>query len=406
MPAGWDLRQLKHSVHVNREVLSEETDADYLIDYIDISSVDSAGNILDIQEIPFGRAPSRARRRVHGGDTIMSTVRTYLKAIAFIEDCPENLIVSTGFAVLSPGRLLCAKFVWYLVQSAQFVDAVVAHSQGVGYPAINPSRLGTLPVWIPSEPEQAAIADFLDRETAKIDALIATKERLIDLLQEKRTALIGQAVTKGLHPNVPMKDSGIQWLGEIPAHWDTSPLKRLTTCLDGRRIPLNSLERSARRGGYPYWGANGVVDHIDGWLFDEELVLLGEDGAPFFDRLKDVAFAVSGKIWVNNHIHVLRPAAGVDSFFLAQCLNLADYAPFVEGSTRDKLTQARMDIIPVPHPAKGEQRAIASYLRWKTGELDAIAGKVRKAISKLREYRTALICAAVTGKIDVREAGP
>ena len=138
------------------------------------------------------------------------------------------------------------------------------------------------------------------------------------------------------------KDSGIEWLGEIPAHWEVKRLTWLTKCLDGKRIPLNAEERGRMQGDYPYWGANSIVDYVDRWLFDEELVLLGEDGAPFFDKSRPVAFRVRGKIWVNNHAHVLRPQSTVDAEFLAHALNCIDYRAFIDGSTRDKLTQSDM----------------------------------------------------------------
>jgi type I restriction enzyme S subunit len=257
---------------------------------------------------------------------------------------------------------------------------------------------------VPSIEEQHRISHFLDRETAKIDALIQKKKRLIELLQEKRTALITQAVTKGLDPRVLMKDSGIEWLGEIPAHWEVRRLSWLIECLDGRRIPLNAEERGRMQGEYPYWGANSIVDYIDKWLFDEELVLLGEDGAPFFETAKPVAFRVAGKIWVNNHAHVLRPRKRIDGKFLSYALNCVDYRVFIEGSTRDKLTQGDMNAIPIQCPAVEEQRAIAAFLDRETAKIDDLVAKIREAIDRLKENCTAIISAAVTGKIDVRTA--
>ncbi len=128
-------------------------------------------------------------------------------------------------------------------------------------------------------------------------------------------------------PYPSYKDSGVEWLGNIPEHWVVKVLKRVVECLDGRRVPLNAEERSRRQGDFPYWGANGVVDHVDDWLFDDELVLMGEDGAPFLDRQKEVAFFVSGRIWVNNHAHVLRTRADVEPRFLASitmlCIDLS-----------------------------------------------------------------------------------
>ena len=114
-----------------------------------------------------------------------------------------------------------------LCELRYFVERVVANSKGVSFPAINESEMATYEIAVPPEPEQRAIAAFLDRETARIDALVAKKERLIELLQEQRTALITRAVTKGLDPNVPMKDSGVEWLGEIPAHWEVKTLKHV-----------------------------------------------------------------------------------------------------------------------------------------------------------------------------------
>jgi type I restriction enzyme S subunit len=262
-------------------------------------------------------------------------------------------------------------------------------------------RAGAFPV--PPLAEQRAIAAFLDRETARIDVLVKKKKRLIELLQEKRSALITRAVTKGLDPNVPMKASGVEWLGAIPAHWEVKKLTRLTSCLDGRRVPLNAEERGRMQGEYPYWGANSIVDYVDRWLFDEELVLLGEDGAPFFDRTKPVAFRVAGKIWVNNHAHVLRPRATVNATFLASALNCVDYRAFIEGTTRDKLTQGDMNAISIQLPPEAEQRSIAIFLDRETARIDALVAKVRDAIDRLQELRIALISAAVTGKIDVRE---
>lgn len=225
IPTHWEVKRLKYVAKLNPDVLAEETDPDCVLSYVDITNVDSRGVIISPQDLRFQDAPSRARRKVQHGDTILSTVRTYLKAIAYVEHPPDNLIVSTGFAVLRPGPEWRARFLYRLVQSHEFVETVVAHSEGVGYPAINPGELASLRVWLPPSLEQQAIAAFLDRETAKIDALVAKKERLIELLQEKRTALIARAATKGLDPSVRMRNSGVEWLGEIPAYWEVTRTK-------------------------------------------------------------------------------------------------------------------------------------------------------------------------------------
>ena len=177
-----------------------------------------------------------------------------------------------------------------------------------------------------------------------------------------------------------MKTAAARLLPPLPMNWSVTPLRYASTCFDGKRVPLNVEERSSRRGDYPYWGANGVVDTIDEYLFDEPLVLLGEDGAPFFDKTKPVAFFVNAKIWVNNHIHVLRIAPDFDPRFVTYSLNATDYGPWIEGSTREKLTQDKMGSIPLPTPPLGRQRAIADYLDRETARIDAlVAAKGRRA---------------------------
>jgi len=199
IPSTWENRRLKFVASCNDEALPETTDPDYEIAYVDISSVDLISGITAIEFQNFEAAPSRARRIVRDGDTIVSTVRTYLKAISSIVSPPENMIVSTGFAVIRPFSFIDSRFIGYALQNSAFVEEVVARSTGVSYPAINPSTLIGLPVAYPKKKsEQRHIAAFLDWKTAQIDALIAKKQALIEKLKEKRLAVITQAVTKGL----------------------------------------------------------------------------------------------------------------------------------------------------------------------------------------------------------------
>ncbi len=195
IPEGWEVKPLKHVVLINCISLPETTVPGYKLRYIDIGNVEHGKIINQPQELIFSEAPSRARRIVKQGDTIVSTVRTYLKAIAFIDSQEENLIVSTGFAVLSDSTFLLPKFAFYIVSAQKIVDTICAMSVGVNYPAITATDLGTISVWYPNKGEQTSIASYLDRKTQQIDALIEKKQRMIESLQEYRTALISNAVT-------------------------------------------------------------------------------------------------------------------------------------------------------------------------------------------------------------------
>src|SRR2546422_4590013 len=203
IPAHWETKRLKYIARLNPEALPEDTDPGMEMVYIDIGGVDSLGRIVERETLTFGAAPSRARRIVRDGDVIVSTVRTYLRAIAAIREPEPGTIVSTGFAVIRPADELTTDFAAYALRAPYFVERVVANSKGVSFPAINESEMATYEIARPPADEQGAIAAFLDRETSRIDALVAKNGRLIELLQEQRTALITGGVTKGLHPNVP-----------------------------------------------------------------------------------------------------------------------------------------------------------------------------------------------------------
>ncbi|ATI11988.1 MULTISPECIES: restriction endonuclease subunit S [Acetobacter] len=192
------------------------------------------------------------------------------------------------------------------------------------------------------------------------------------------------------------KNSGVEWIGEIPVGWIISPLRYLAHCLDGKRIPLNKEERSYKKGDIPYWGANCIVDFVDEFLFNQELILLGEDGAPFFDKTKEVSFYINEPIWPNNHVHVLKVFENFSPKFLVYSLNCVEYSSYIEGSTRDKLTQNNMNRIVVPIPPLPEQQAIASFLDRECGKIDALIAEQERLIALLAEKRQAVISHAVT----------
>ena len=196
------------------------------------------------------------------------------------------------------------------------------------------------------------------------------------------------------------KDSGIEWIGNIPEHWEAKKLKYLMMNSDSRRVPLSSEQRAEMQGDYPYYGSNGIVDHVNDFLFDGEYILLGEDGAPFFETNKDVAFSISGKFWVNNHAHILKAFRGYNQRFLTHALNCVDYRKHITGSTRDKLTQDDMSSIELPITTRIEQNRIASYLDHKTAQIDNLIAKKERMIELLKEERTAIINQAVTKGLD------
>ena len=394
IPAHWDTRRLKYLATLNDEALPESTDPSFEMSYVDIGSVDPAAGIGEKETLVFEKAPSRARRIVRHGDILVSTVRTYLRAIAAVQHPEPNLIASTGFAVLRPQRLE-SSFASYALRAPHFVERVVANSVGVSYPAINASSLVCFPIPFPDGDGQRAIADFLDRETAKIDALVAKKERLIGLLQEKRTALITRTVTRGLDPNVPMKDSGVEWLGQVPAHWDVKRLKWAVTFQRGHDLP--SQER--QDGHVPVVSSSGVSAAHSRAAACAPGIVTGRYGTIGHFYL------VEEDYWPLNTTLYSIDLRDNDPKFLAYMLgNLSSL--FVANAQKSAVPGVdRNDVHPIETaiPPLPEQQNIAAFLDRETRSVNGLTGKVNEAIGKLNELRTALISAAVTGKIDVRE---
>jgi type I restriction enzyme S subunit len=181
----------------------------------------------------------------------------------------------------------------------------------------------------------------------------------------------------------------------------TANLRWMTQNLDRIRIPLNGTERDERKGDVPYWGANRIVDYVDEALIDERVVLIGEDGAPFFERDKDVAFVSEGPIWPNNHIHILRPDRRmIEDRYLVYFLNQVDYSKYINGSTRDKLTQFQLGSIAIDFPSLDDQSDIADYLDRETGQIGVLVGKKQRFIKLLDEKEKSMISHFVRRGID------
>jgi type I restriction enzyme S subunit len=192
------------------------------------------------------------------------------------------------------------------------------------------------------------------------------------------------------------KSSGVEWIGEIPSHWDFIKTNILTENLDGKRVPLNSEERGEMEGEYPYWGSNGIVDYVNKFIFNEEIVLVGEDGSPFFDRFKNVSFYVNEPVWVNNHIHILKPKEKILPKYLTHSFNCVDYKEYITGSTRDKLTQSDLKRISHCVPPIQEQHQIVQFLDEKTELIERLISTKERKITILKEQRTSLINQVVT----------
>lgn len=423
VPAGWGVALVKSVASCNDDVLPEDTTPDQIIEYVEISDVEADRGITRRSAMAFGDAPSRARRRVRPGDVLVSTVRTYLRAIATVpEDC-DALVVSTGFAVFRPRRVHPG-FLSYVFHSEYLISEIIARSVGVSYPAINASEIARLPIPLPPPAEQRAIAAFLDRECGKIDALVAEQERLIALLKEKRQAVISHAVTKGLDPTAPMKDSGVAWLGPVPAHWEVKRLKFLarvqTGVAKGRDlsgtdvIEVPYLRVANVQDGYLDLEDVATIqiarDELDRYGLQPGDVLMNEGGD--FDKLG------RGHVWHGaispcihqNHVFSVRPHS-IEPEWLA-LITSADCGRFFfmsrskQSTNLASISSSNLVELPLCIPPQPERSAILEAVSAETTKLDTLTTEAERAIALLKERRAALISAAVTGRIDVRGLVP
>jgi len=397
VPEHWKLVPLKAVVSHNDEVLDETTPTDKEILYVDIAGVDGVAGVLTKESMLFGTAPSRARRRVKDGDVLVSTVRTYLRAIVSIRQPEDNLVVSTGFAVLRSRGELISGYLGYVLSANYFVDEVIARSTGVSYPAINASELVAIPVAIPSCDEQLRITAFLDAETAKIDALVAEQKRLIELLMEKRHAVISHAVTKGLNPDASMKPSGVEWLGDVPNHWQLIRMRFLCDIQTGSRDTENAVED----GQYPFFVRSQTVERIDTAAFDCEAVLTAGDGA----GVGKVFHYFSGPFDFHQRVYMLNNFRQIGGRFLFLFLKENFFKVALAGgakSTVDSLRRPMLTNFWVCVPPIEEQANIIDAIEHGSTRFDGLIAEAERAIALLLDRRTAVISAAVTGKIDVR----
>ncbi|MHB8719293.1 MAG: restriction endonuclease subunit S domain-containing protein [Candidatus Dormibacteria bacterium] len=269
---------LKHVADLNPETLEETTNPDHAFRYIDIAATGRGDLVTEPESMTFGTAPSRARRVLRTGDTIMSTVRTYLRAVWTLRTGDRDLVASTGFVCLRPRKFMDPAFLGWTVQSDIVVEDVVARSVGVSYPAINPSQVGEIKISTFPVATQRAIADYLDRETARIDALIAAKRRMLELLEERWQGVMRAAVSGSARASSRRRLTAIPWLIDVPDHWSEGLLKLVAK--------LGSGHTPSR--GHPEWWEETTIP----WITTGEVAALRHDRTEYITETREKISAI------------------------------------------------------------------------------------------------------------------
>lgn len=394
------LTPLKRVASINSASLDDTASPGRVVTYADISDVSQGKPVRWQDPMAFKDAPSRARRLVSHNDTLMSTVRTYLRAVTRVVDPPPNAVVSTGFAVIRP-RSIDAGFLGYALQSDIFIDEVVARSVGVSYPAISPLEIGGVKVPVPRQPEQGVIADFLDHETAEIDAFVSDQIALIALLNERRLSTIDSYLLTSESLLTPLKYLGRLRSGiTLGAKYDqeTRPYPYLRVAnVQTDRVDLTNIAIAE---------VPKQVAENNRLLAGDVLMTEGGDR----DKLGRGALwngEVEGMLH-QNHVFAFRPNADISAAYLVYVLESSVARHYFDVTAKQSTNLASTNSTLVrnfrlPLPGIETQGSIVAHLDAECAALHEAVRDAQKAIELSQERRAALITAAVNGQIDVTQ---
>lgn len=429
LPDSWGVFKLKYLASIRNSSVdkkSEEGETPIrLCNYVDVYYNDRITADLDFMEATASQAEI-ARFRLRRGDVIItkdSESPDDIAVPAYVTRDFNDVLCGYHLALLRPDpSRVDGRFLAYCFRALDVNLQFQVGANGITRYGLSLDVLGNALIPVPPIDVQWAIADFLDRKTAAIDEVIRKKERLIELLEEKRQAVITQAVTKGLDASVPMKDSGVEWLGEVPAHWEVTRLKFLASqpLMYGANEPADiddpTLPRYVRITDVNPDGTlredtfRSLPEHLaQPYLLDEGDILFARSGATVG---KAIAYRREwGRACFAGYMIRFRPNPSkiIPEFASYYTLSLPYFAEVqlaAVQATIQNVSAERYGNFVVPVPPLVKQEAIVAFLNGKTAGLDRTARALLVQIDSLREYRQTLISHAVTGKIDVREAVP
>jgi type I restriction enzyme S subunit len=344
------------------------------------------------------------RAITNGGTIIIGRKGSFGKVTWCDEPC---FPIDTTYYVDSTQTKVELRWLFYALESlgldtVNFDSAVPGLSREVAY---------SLPLVFPPKPEQQRIAAYLDASCAAIDAAVAAKRRQLDTLDKLHKSTVKRAVMMGLNPSVKTQRTDVGWIPKMPEHWRLVRVKDVMEFFNTVRVPLSAADRGVMTEKiYDYYGASGVIDKVEDYHFDGTYILIAEDGANLLTRSKPLAFLATGKFWVNNHAHILKPRWGGDDTFFVNLLESQDFSLFVTGAAQPKLTMENLGRFKLAVPRVVEQKEITAFIRDKDAEFRPLFTQIEWQIESLVGYRKSLIHECVTGQrriseADVRRAG-
>lgn len=429
IPSHWEVKKLKYVALVqpsNVDKKSIEGEIPVLLcNYMDVYKNEFIDNSLKFME---GTAtPDEIEKfRIEKGDVLVtkdSETANDIAKPAFVNDRIENVICGYHLTQIRPRReFLLGEYLFRLFEDERYNGQFEVEANGVTRFGLSVAAFSDAFVSLPPIDEQTAIANYLNSKASMIDRLIAQKERIIELLQEKRQALINEAVTRGLDKNVKLKDSGIEWLGKIPGHWEVKKLRYLVSKIGSGVTPTGGSETYLDQG-IPLFRSQNIYN--DGLRLEDVAYIsmvvhnsMSNTKLKAGDVLLNITGASIGRCFyfdesikeanVNQHVCIIRPIQSVVltrflHLFLCGEIGQEQINLYQTGANREGLNNFQLGNFQIPLPSKSEQEEIIKVVNAQVEKIDGAKQKIELQIEKLREFRQSLISEVVTGKVDVRE---
>ena len=393
IPSGWDVRPLKHIFAIQKRIAGQQG-------YTVLSITQSGIKPKDMSSQGQFAEDYSNYQLVYPGDFAMNHMDLLT---GWVDISKYEGVTSPDYRVFTNKNTAdyLSEYYKYILQYCYSNKVFYGLGQGVagfGRWRLPAEMFLNFKLPVPTKTEQSVIIRFLNDKVSHIDSIIAEARASIEEYKAWKVSIIYEAVTKGLDPNIEMKESGVEWIGTIPAHWKLSRVKNETSNLDYLREPISAENRINKNGLYDYYGASGVIDKIDDYNVDEEVLLIGEDGANLKMRNLPLVYRASGKFWVNNHAHILKVNPKNAYGYMAYLLEAGDYTVYITGAAQPKLSQFNLMRFPIPIAPREEQDRIEAYLDYSTSRIDAILYEKQQLIEELESYKKSLIFEVVTGK--------
>jgi len=340
----------------------------------------------DIPVIAGGKEPAYYHNDYNrDGDTI--TLSGSGANAGYVNFFTSKIFMSDGFTVKGKKNVSLTKYLFYFLKNKQ--EQIYYLQSGGAQPHIYTKNIAPIPISLPPLKEQEKIANILSTADEKIDAI----DLQIQKAETLKKGLLQKLLSEGIG-HTEFKDSE---LGQIPENWEITTIGKSSKNFDAKRVPLKSEDRQEIQGYYPYYGAQGIIDYINDYIFDGEYLLVAEDGQNVIIQKYDIAFVVSGKFWVNNHAHILQANDNMNLHFISSILNHINITKYVTGSELKKLNKAQLNSIKIPLPPIKEQKQIADILSTADEKLEVLRAKK----DKYEELKKGLLQKLLSGEVRV-----